>query len=147
MVMPAIHLSCTQVADTFTKETGKHQTEDITSLVRVARRELRRKFAEADMGISGMNFAVAESGAIGLVTNEGNARMVTTLPRVHVAVGGIDKLIPLVRRRDGDPPRVALQRHGPASDLLRHVDRRRRAHGFRARRQEEYARGVRGQWP
>lgn len=71
MVMPAIHLSRTQVADTFTKETGKHQTEDITSLVRVARRELRRKFAEADMGISGMNFAVAESGAIGLVTNEG----------------------------------------------------------------------------
>ena len=62
MVMPAIHLSRTQVADTFTKETGKHQTEDITSLVRVARRELRRKFAEADMGISGMNFAVAESG-------------------------------------------------------------------------------------
>ena len=59
MVMPAIHLSRTQVADTFTKETGKHQTEDITSLVRVARRELRRKFAEADMGISGMNFAVA----------------------------------------------------------------------------------------
>ena len=50
MVMPAIHLSRTQVADTFTKETGKHQTEDITSLVRVARRELRRKFAEADMG-------------------------------------------------------------------------------------------------
>ena len=94
MVMPAIHLFRTQVADTFTKETGKHQTEDITSLVRVARRELRRKFAEADMGISGMNFAVAESGAIGLVTNEGNARMVTTLPRVHVAVGGIDKLIP-----------------------------------------------------
>ena len=94
MVMPAIHLSRTQVADTFTKETGKHQTEDITSLVRVARRELRRKFAEADMGISGMNFAVAESGAIGLVTNEGNARMVTTLPRVHVAIAGLDKLIP-----------------------------------------------------
>ena len=94
MVMPAIHLSRTQVADTFTKETGKHQTEDITSLVRVARRELRRKFAEADMGISGMNFAVAESGAIGLVTNEGNARMVTTLPRVHVAIAGLDKLVP-----------------------------------------------------
>ncbi len=94
MVMPAIHLSRTQVADTFSEETGKRQSEDITSLVRVARRELRRKFAEADMGISGMNFAVAEAGAIGLVTNEGNARMVTTLPRVHVAVGGIDKLIP-----------------------------------------------------
>ena len=94
MVMPAIHLSRTQVADTFSEETGKKESEDITSLVRVARRELRRKFVEADMGISGMNFAVAEAGAIGLVTNEGNARMVTTMPRVHVAVGGIDKLIP-----------------------------------------------------
>ena len=147
MVMPAIHLSRTQVADTFTKETGKHQTEDITSLVRVARRELRRKFAEADMGISGMNFAVAESGAIGLVTNEGNARMVTTLPRVHVAVGGIDKLIPSFD--DAMATLRVLPRNATGQHLtsLRHVDRRRRAHGFRARRQEEYARGVRGQWP
>lgn len=94
MVLPSIHLSRSQVADTFSQETGVTQSDDITSLVRVARRELRRKFVEADMGISGANFAVAEAGAIGLVTNEGNARLVATLPRVHVAVCGIDKLIP-----------------------------------------------------
>ena len=94
MVLPSIHLSRSQVADTFSQETGVTQSDDITSLVRVARRELRRKFVEADIGISGANFAVAEAGAIGLVTNEGNARLVATLPRVHVAVCGIDKLIP-----------------------------------------------------
>lgn len=94
MVMPAIHLSRTQVAGTFSEETGTQQGEDITSLVRVARRALRRKFVEADMGISGANFAIAENGAIGIVTNEGNARLVSTLPRVHVALCGIDKLVP-----------------------------------------------------
>ena len=94
MVLPSIHLSRSQVADTFSTETGTRQSDDITSLVRVARRELRRRFAEADMGISGANFAIAETGSIGLVTNEGNARLVATLPRVHVAVCGIDKLIP-----------------------------------------------------
>ncbi len=94
MVMPAIHLSRHQVADLFTDVTGARQTSDIERLVKVARRELRRRFIEADMGISGANFAVAETGSIGLVTNEGNARLVTTLPRVHVALLGIDKLIP-----------------------------------------------------
>ena len=95
MVMPAIHLSRYQVADEFTKATGvKQEGEDIQRLVKVARVQLRRKFIAGDMGISGCNFAIAENGAAVTVTNEGNARMVTTLPRVHVAVGGIDKLIP-----------------------------------------------------
>jgi len=95
MVMPAIHLSRYQVADVFEKETGEKQDrEDIQRLVKVARVQLRRKFIAADMGISGANFCVAENGAIATVTNEGNARMVTTLPRVHVALAGIDKLIP-----------------------------------------------------
>ena len=95
MVMPAIHLSRYQVADDFTKETGvKQDAEDIQRLVKVARVQLRRKFINGDMGISGCNFAVAEMGAVSTVTNEGNARMVTTLPRVHVAIAGLDKLIP-----------------------------------------------------
>ncbi|MCR4667043.1 MAG: LUD domain-containing protein [Desulfovibrio sp.] len=95
MVMPAIHLSRYQVADVFEKETGEKQDrEDIQRLVKVARVQLRRKFIAADMGISGANFAVAECGAMATVTNEGNARMVTTLPRVHVAICGLDKLIP-----------------------------------------------------
>jgi iron-sulfur cluster protein len=94
MVMPAIHLSRFQVADLFTDVTGKKQDSEIERLVKVARRELRQKYVEADMGISGANFAIAATGTIGLTTNEGNARLVTTLPRVHVALVGLDKLMP-----------------------------------------------------
>jgi len=95
MVLPAIHLSRREIAELFTKVTGKIQDpDDIGGMVKVARRELRRKFLEADMGISGANFAIADTGTIGLVTNEGNGRLVTTLPRVHVALVGVDKLVP-----------------------------------------------------
>jgi iron-sulfur cluster protein len=95
MVMPAIHLSRYQVGDLFEEVTKKKQdSENIDKLVKVARQELRPAYQEADMGISGANFAIAESGALGLVTNEGNMRLVTTLPKVHVALVGYDKLIP-----------------------------------------------------
>ncbi len=94
MVMPAIHLSRHQVADLFSEVTGKKQQSEIERLVKVARRQLRQKFAEAEMGISGANFAIADTGTIGLTTNEGNARLVTTLPPVHVALVGLDKLLP-----------------------------------------------------
>ncbi len=94
MVMPAIHLSRHQVADLFSDVTREKQDEDIEKLVKVARRELRQKYIEADMGISGANFAIAETGTLGIITNEGNARLVTTLPRVHVALAGLDKLTP-----------------------------------------------------
>jgi iron-sulfur cluster protein len=94
MVMPAIHLSRDEVSRLFTEVTGREQGTDIESLVKVARRELRQRFVDADMGISGANFAIAESGTLGLVTNEGNGRLVTTLPRVHVALLGLDKLLP-----------------------------------------------------
>ncbi len=94
MVMPAIHLSRYQVADLFSEVTGRKQDSEIERLVKVARRELRRQYLEADMGISGANFAIAATGTIGLTTNEGNARLVTTLPRVHVALVGLEKLMP-----------------------------------------------------
>lgn len=95
MVMPAIHLSRYQVGDLFTGVSGEKQDpENIDKLVKVARKQLRPRFIEADMGISGANFAMADSGAIGIVTNEGNARLTTTLPRVHVTLAGVDKLIP-----------------------------------------------------
>ncbi len=96
MVLPAIHLSRTQVKDLFSDVTGRQLDDNIAELVKVARKELRQKFIDADMGVTGANFAIAESGTIGLVTNEGNARLVTTLPRVHVALMGLDKLIPSV---------------------------------------------------
>lgn len=104
MVMPAIHLSRYEVADDFTKATGTKQDSDVQHLVKVARVQLRSKFIDADMGISGANFAVAETGTIATVTNEGNARLVTTLPKVHVALLGLDKLLPKL-----DDAMVALQ--------------------------------------
>ena len=96
MVIPAIHLSRYQVADLFTDVTGTDQAPEIERLVKVARKELREKFVEADMGITGANYAVADTGTIGIATNEGNARLVTTLPKVHVALVGIDKLLPTI---------------------------------------------------
>jgi iron-sulfur cluster protein len=96
MVMPAIHLSRYQVADLFSDVTGKNQDSEIEKLVKVARKQLREKFFTADMGITGANYAIAESATIGIVTNEGNARLVTTLPKVHVALIGIDKLLPSI---------------------------------------------------
>ena len=95
MVLPAIHLSRYQVGDLFSQVTQKKQdAENIDKLVKVARQELRSAFLEADMGISGANVAIADSGTLGLVTNEGNMRLATTLPKVHVALVGYDKLIP-----------------------------------------------------
>ena len=94
MVIPAVHLSKEQVSDLFSKVTGKTQPGVIKKLVKVARKELRWKFIEADMGISGANIAIAESGTMCLVTNEGNARLVTTLPKIQVSIVGIEKLVP-----------------------------------------------------
>jgi iron-sulfur cluster protein len=104
MVMPAIHLSRDEVAKDFSRVTKETHSNDIAKLVRVSRRELRRRFIEADMGISGANFAIAETGAIAMITNEGNGRLVTTLPKVHVALIGIDKLTPTL-----DEALIALQ--------------------------------------
>ena len=92
MVLPAIHLSRYQVQDLFSQYTNTQQPPDVEKLVKVARRELRQRYIDADMGITGANFCVAQTGAMGLVTNEGNARLVATLPRVHVALAGLDKL-------------------------------------------------------
>ncbi len=119
MVMPAIHLSRFQVRDLFTDVTGAEQQPDIDKLVKVARRQLREKFAGADMGITGANFAVAQTGTIGLVTNEGNARLVTTLPRVHVALMGIDKLVP--RLTDALKILKVLPRNATGQNLTSYV--------------------------
>ena len=95
MVMPAIHLNRYQCAKMFEKEVD-HEVpgEDIPNMIQLARKTLRQEFLHADMGVTGANFGIAENGAIGLVTNEGNARLVTTLPRIHVVLIGYEKLIP-----------------------------------------------------
>lgn len=95
MVMPAIHLSRYQVSDLFSLVTKEsYDPEDINRLVRVARKELKQSFIDADMGITGANFLLADTGTLGLVTNEGNARLVSTLPKTHVVLAGIDKIVP-----------------------------------------------------
>jgi L-lactate dehydrogenase complex protein LldF len=95
IIAPAIHKTRGQVAELFAKELGRPGlSDDPEVLTRVAREELREKFLAADVGITGANFAVAETGTVVLVTNEGNGRMSTSLPRVHVAVMGVEKVIP-----------------------------------------------------
>jgi iron-sulfur cluster protein len=93
MVMPAIHMTKEEVAEVFSENVEEGQQPDIPKLVKFARGKLRPMFLNADMGISGANIAVAETGSIVIITNEGNARLVTTLPRIHVAIVGLEKLI------------------------------------------------------
>ncbi len=94
IIAPAMHKSKEQVADLFTKNLGIERLTDIPAMTIAARRALREKFLQADMGISGANFAVAETGTIVIVTNEGNGRMCTSLPKVHVAVMGMERVVP-----------------------------------------------------
>jgi L-lactate dehydrogenase complex protein LldF len=93
IVAPAMHKSKEQVADLFVQHHHKPRLTDISAMTREAREALRGHFLGADMGISGANFVIAESGTTLTVTNEGNADMVTTLPRIHVVVTGIEKVI------------------------------------------------------
>jgi iron-sulfur cluster protein len=93
MVMPAIHMTKEEVAEVFSSEVEAGQAPDIPKLVKFARGKLRTAFLGADMGITGANIAVAETGSLVIVTNEGNARLVTTLPKIHVAIVGIEKLV------------------------------------------------------
>ncbi len=94
IIAPAVHKSLDDVANLFHKVHGTPRKTEIPALTREAREVLREHFLSAEMGMSGGNFLVAETGSVALVTNEGNGRMVTTLPRVHVVVTGIEKVIP-----------------------------------------------------
>ncbi len=93
IVTPVIHKSLSGIRDLFVKELKMTPTDDAQEMTQFARRVLREKFLAADMGISGGNFIIAETGSICLVTNEGNGRMVTSLPGVHVALVGIEKIV------------------------------------------------------
>ncbi len=115
MVMPALHLTKEEISDLFAAETKQPLDSDIQKLVKVARKAIREKFFEADMGISGANIAIAETGSIVICTNEGNARLVTTLPKIHVALVGLEKLVP--NYTDAAPILAALPRNA-TSQLL-----------------------------
>lgn len=94
IIAPAIHKTRFDVADLFAEKLHIERVEEIEAMTRIARRVLRERFANAGMGVTGANFAIAETGTIVLVENEGNIRMSTSLPRVHVALMGIEKVIP-----------------------------------------------------
>lgn len=119
MVMPAIHMTKEEVADVFTQNLNRLNEPNITKLVKTARVEMRKKFIEADMGISGANIAVAETGTLMMVTNEGNARLTSTWPRVHVFLVGIEKLVP--HFEDAGYILQTLPRNGTAQQITSYV--------------------------
>ena len=94
IIAPVIHKGRDEISDLFADKHQRPRKTDITELTHEAREMLRSHFLTADMGISGANFIVAETGTTLIVTNEGNGRMTTTLPRVHVAITGIEKVVP-----------------------------------------------------
>ena len=94
IIAPVIHKTKADIAELFARKHKRPQLAEVEAMTREAREMLRAHFLSADLGISGGNFLIAETGSLALVTNEGNGRMVTTLPRVHVAITGIEKIVP-----------------------------------------------------
>ncbi len=94
LVMPAAHKSAQDVAEIFAKETGREVPADPEAILKIVRSYLRPIFLSAEMGVSGANIGVAETGSIVLETNEGNGRLVTSLPRTHVVLMGMEKIVP-----------------------------------------------------
>lgn len=96
IIAPAAHYNRAQVGKLFEEKLNQPYTEVAEEMTAVARTVLREKFKNADMGITGVNFAVAETGTIALVENEGNGRMATSVPPVHVALMGLEKVVPKI---------------------------------------------------
>jgi len=94
IIAPAIHKTKKDISALFQKKLGVPYLEKPEDLTKIAREILREEFLNADMGVSGVNFAVAETGTLVIVENEGNVRLTTTVPKIHVAVMGIEKIIP-----------------------------------------------------
>jgi L-lactate dehydrogenase complex protein LldF len=119
IVAPVVHKTREEVTDLFAKTHRKPPKTDIAALTREAREVLRPHFLSADMGITGANFAIAETGSTLIVTNEGNGRMVTTLPRVHVAITGIEKVVPTLE--DATTLLRLLPRHGTGQSITNYI--------------------------
>ena len=93
IVFPAMHLTRDEISDLFGKHLGTPPTDSPEELTMIARRALRRKYIQADVGITGANFAIAETGMVSITENEGNARLTAALPRMHIAISGIEKVV------------------------------------------------------
>ena len=119
MVMPALHLNKEQVADLFTDYTHEKNEPIIAEEVKTARRVMRDRFIQADMGVSGANVAVAETGTVFTMTNEGNGRMVGTLPKIHLYIFGIEKFVKSFK--DAAPIFKALPRNGTGQRITSYI--------------------------
>jgi L-lactate dehydrogenase complex protein LldF len=119
IVAPVVHKTREEVSQLFVDKHATPYKSDIPALTREAREQLRPHFLDADMGISGANFVVAETGSTLIVTNEGNGRMVTTLPRVHVAITGIEKVVPTLE--DVATLMRLLPRHGTGQTITNYI--------------------------
>lgn len=94
IVFPAMHLTRDEISDLFQKELGSAPTQSPEELTMIARRALRKKYIQADIGITGANFAIAETGMISITENEGNARLTAALPKTMISLLGIEKVLP-----------------------------------------------------
>lgn len=119
MVMPALHLNKEQVADLFTEYTNVKNEPIISEEVKTARKVMRDKFIHADLGVSGANVAVAETGTVFTMTNEGNGRMVGTLPKNHLYIFGIEKFVKSLS--DARWIFKALPRNGTAQRITSYI--------------------------
>jgi len=119
IVAPVVHKTREEVSDLFAEKHNAPRLTDIPALCREAREKLRPHFLSAEMGVSGANFIVAETGSTLIVTNEGNGRMVTTLPKVHVAITGIEKVVPTLE--DVATLIRLLPRHGTGQSITNYI--------------------------
>lgn len=100
IVAPALHMKKEQIRDVFQEKLGYGKSEDPYEMTKFVRKILREKFLEAEIGVTGCNFAVANTGSICLVTNEGNADLVTAIPKTQIAVMGMERLVPTMEELD-----------------------------------------------
>ena len=100
IVAPALHMTKEQIREVFHEKLGYDMSETPEEMTKFVRALLREKFLEADIGVTGCNFAVADTGSICLVTNEGNADLVTSIPKTHIAVMGMERLVPTMEELD-----------------------------------------------
>ncbi len=121
LIAPALHKSREEIADLFVQELGMVPTQDVLEIIATARRLLRHHFLTARIGVTGVNFAVAETGTIVIVENEGNVGLSVSVPEIHVALMGIEKVIPRSRDLAVFPKTSHPQCHRTENDQLREL--------------------------
>jgi L-lactate dehydrogenase complex protein LldF len=111
ILAPAVHMTKGQVSELFARHHGTPPLDEAQALVGEAREVLRQRYFEADVGITGANFLIAETGSVVLVTNEGNAELTQGLPKTHIAISSIEKVVPTLAR----PPARSSRPTRPSS--------------------------------